>query len=507
LPKKQQHVDLGGGRKRSTMLYSGDTPLGMHLVPTTTGQGAIVEGVSGQAGSHADASNVGQVLLSVNDIDVTSMSLAEVLTTVQANRPATLVFMHPETKVKTQTHVDLGGGRKKSTMLYNGDSPLGMHLVPTPTGQGVIVEGVSDQSAHADASNVGQVLVSVNGIDVAGMPLPQVLKTLQENRPAELVFMHPEIPGIPGPGPSGPSGARGARQSVVTWSGNTPLGMHLETAAGGEVVRVGAVNHDSEHADQSHVGQHLVAVNGVDTSRMPLAQTVELLRTTAKPITLTFQPPDIAEQVEEQRIIDAAAAAAAAAASQQQQQSLGGGGAAPAPSAAMVTVQWPPGVSLGLNLTQCGVGRADDRSALVESVMPQSPLLGKVKAGHALTSVNGQDVQVRAGQVSERETPPPPSPSPPPRTHARTTTATTTATHNSNYKHNNRHSGQIHECVNMKSNTLTCKAGRFSLNKTTGMCVRVLFCFCHMTGHAVRRRDECPAVRREARGTVLQAPD
>jgi S1-C subfamily serine protease len=194
LASKQQHVDLGGGRKKSTMLYSGDTPLGMHLVPTKTGQGVIVEGVSGQMDAHADASNVGQVLLSVNGIDVSNMPLAEVLSTLQANRPATLVFMHPETKVQTQTHVDLGGGRKKSTMFYNGDSPLGMHLIPTSSGQGVIVEGVSDQSAHADASNVGQVLLSVNGIDVTGMPLPQVLQTLQENRPADLVFMHPGSP-------------------------------------------------------------------------------------------------------------------------------------------------------------------------------------------------------------------------------------------------------------------------------------------------------------------------
>jgi hypothetical protein len=83
------------------------------------------------------------------------------------------------------------------------------------------------------------------------------------------------------------------------------------------------------------------------------------------------------EQVEEQRILGQAGAAQAQAS-----------------GPAVITVQWPPNVSLGLNLTQCGIGRDHDRSALVESVSPQSPLVGKVEAGHALTAVNDQNVEV-----------------------------------------------------------------------------------------------------------------
>jgi hypothetical protein len=165
-------------------------------------------------------------------------------------------------------------GRKQSTLVFSGTTSLGVELSQKDAG-GVLV-------SNKESELLGQHLLQVNGQEVGKLHLKDVMEVFRTcSRPITLIFEEPK---------QGFFGKKTTNE--VHWDGVSPLGIHLANHASGKGVTVEALAETCSLADASHVGQHLVSVNGVDTTHLNLTDLVKLLRTAEKPIKLGFETLD-----------------------------------------------------------------------------------------------------------------------------------------------------------------------------------------------------------------------
>ena len=116
----------------------------------------------------------------------------------------------------------------------------------------------SCKQSNSDSELVGQHLLSINGQDVSKLGLKDVMEVFKTcAKPITLIFEEPLAGGKMG-------------TSEVHWDGVSPLGIHLANHTSGKGVTVESLAETCQHADESHIGQHLVSVNGVDTTHMNL---------------------------------------------------------------------------------------------------------------------------------------------------------------------------------------------------------------------------------------------
>jgi hypothetical protein len=165
-------------------------------------------------------------------------------------------------------------GRKQSTLTFSGTTSLGVELSQKDAG-GVLV-------SNKDSELLGQHLLNVNGQDVSKLHLKDVMEVFRGCvRPITLIFEEPK---------KGFFGKKVTKE--VHWDGVSPLGIHLANHSSGKGVTVEALADNCSLADESHVGQHLVSVNGIDTTHMNLTDLVKMLRVAEKPIKLGFEQLD-----------------------------------------------------------------------------------------------------------------------------------------------------------------------------------------------------------------------
>jgi len=292
-------------------------PLGMILESRPCGTGAYVqELVEGSAAS--GLVQVGDVILGVAGRDVLSYSLEDVADAIKAAPPSVMLTLQRQHSLPSAeqgrsvvTLPSLDGSRGSHSAdggVFTLTKPLGVTLEDTGRGGVVIVEILAGLAAQRSGLiQLGDMLTSVNGVDVSTCDLEAVLDLIGRSPPTvTLAVQRGSQMGIDGCPARSPRGGHTPPRTHASEGGGVaapgggqmftlhvtkPLGTVLEDKEGGGVFVESLTPGGSAQASGIQAGDALVRVGGHDVSSMDLDSVMEHISAASSPFMLTLCRP------------------------------------------------------------------------------------------------------------------------------------------------------------------------------------------------------------------------
>ena len=311
-----------------------DGPLGLTIIPgEKEGDLPVIKQVTGKGTSKGlDCAQIGDLLLMVDDLDVSTISFDELVHKLKHQpRPTQLTMEHaqkspstsPVSKLETSsesaapsqppqynsictansaTALPPPPPSRTYSVLWSDGMPLGLTVDAIASGKGAYIKRLSSNvgvmaASHLPSEVIGDRLIKIQGQSVEDATFPDIVAKLKQcAKPVTLTFFPDMVHEQPKPDTfkrysSFSAAVVDPLLYEVEWT-DGPLGMALHegdtperTPYIGRLTGSGCARHLSNEI----VGDVLVSINGMDIRNQPFLQVMHALQGTPKPLTLQFR--------------------------------------------------------------------------------------------------------------------------------------------------------------------------------------------------------------------------